>query len=83
MIFDGVRMSLKDVKKHIKKTQKPHEKIKMYTNPYNTHVIKLHFYREYDTGIDYGFGTWIEELTDNTEKELLKLADEHEHGRFW
>lgn len=84
MIYDNVRMSLNDTIEHIKNAKNSDDKVAMYTNPFNEHVIKLVFFKEYENGEkNYYCDFWIEQLTDNTESELLKLADEHQHGRFW
>lgn len=76
------RTNIKEAINELKKLKEDGYNLRMVTNPYNLNVIRVDYYHKGE-GYDSNFVIWFDHLTDNTEKQLLKFADEHLHGRYW
>lgn len=75
------RINVDEAKKILQKWKNEGYELRMDTNPYNPRVIRVDPHKGEDYGLFNKF--WFDNLTDNTEEELLKFADEHLHDRLW
>jgi hypothetical protein len=81
------RISISDALDYVQQIRlnHPNAKIRMLTNPYNRHVVKIgviEYDESYGTEVGKEVAT-VEQLTEHTEAILLKTGDYAEDGRFW
>jgi len=60
---------------------KKQDKLVMFINPYNPLVVRVDLV-DPQTNEGDAFA-WVERLTEKTQAQLLKIADEVNTGRFW
>jgi len=60
---------------------KKQDKLVMFTNPYNPLVVRVDLVDPQTNEGDVF--AWVERLTEKTQAQLLKIADEVNTGRFW